>query len=88
MDFSALPSILDTGNDRREDHSYAERNVIKSGTDVDFGYVSETEIEHYFSWLVPQAMAHHNMKAVIETAKERRLMKNSPAWITVSIRKR
>lgn len=40
------------------------------GLDFDFGYVSEAEIEHHFSWLVPQAMAHHNMKAVIEVAKE------------------
>lgn len=42
------------------------------GIDFDFGYVSEAEIEHFFDWLVPQAMAHHNMKAVIETAKEYR----------------
>ena len=42
------------------------------GLDFDFGYVSEAEIEHFFDWLVPQAMAHHNMKAVIETAKEYR----------------
>lgn len=40
------------------------------GLDFDFGYVSEAEIDHFFDWLVPQAMAHHNMKAVIETAKE------------------
>lgn len=40
------------------------------GIDFDFGYVSEAEIEHFFDWLVPQAMAHHNMKAVIEIAKE------------------
>lgn len=42
------------------------------GLDFDFGYVSEAEIENFFDWLVPQAMAHHNMKAVIETAKEYR----------------
>lgn len=42
------------------------------GLDFDFGYVSEAEIEHFFDWLVPQTMAHHNMKAVIETAKEYR----------------
>ena len=42
------------------------------GLDFDFGYVSEAEIENIFDWLVPQAMAHHNMKAVIETAKEYR----------------
>lgn len=42
------------------------------GLDFDFGYVSEAEIEHFFDWLVPQAMAHHNMKAVIETAKDYR----------------
>lgn len=40
------------------------------GIDFDFGYVSEAEIEHFFDWLVPQAMAHQNIKAVIETAKE------------------
>ena len=42
----------------------------KGGVDFDFGYVSEAEIENIFDWLVPQTMAHHNMNAVIDTAKE------------------
>lgn len=40
------------------------------GVDENFGYVSEEEISDLFSWLVPQTMAHHNMNAVIDTAKE------------------
>lgn len=40
------------------------------GVDKNFCYVSEEEILDLFTWLVPQAMAHHNMNAVINTAKE------------------
>lgn len=50
----------------------AKELLENGGLDFDFGYVSEAEIEKIFDWLVPQAMAHHNMKAVIETAKEYR----------------
>ena len=38
--------------------------------DENFCYVSEEEISDLFTWLVPQAMSHHNMNAVIDTAKE------------------
>lgn len=38
--------------------------------DEDLGYISEEEISETFTWLVPQTMAHHNMNAVIDTAKE------------------
>lgn len=47
------------------------KELLKAGgVDETFGYVSEEEISDLFSWLVPQTMAHHNMKAVIDTAKE------------------
>ena len=47
------------------------KELLKSGgVDENFGYVSEEEISDLFSWLVPQTMAHHSMKAVIDTAKE------------------
>lgn len=49
----------------------AAKELLKNGgVDEIFGYVSEEEISDLFSWLVPQTMAHHNMKAVIDTAKE------------------
>ena len=49
----------------------AAKELLKDGgVDETFGYVSEEEISDLFSWLVPQTMAHHNMKAVIDTAKE------------------
>lgn len=49
----------------------AAKDLLKDGgVDETFGYVSEEEISDLFNWLVPQAMAHHNMKAVIDTAKE------------------
>lgn len=47
------------------------KELLKAGgVDENFGYVSEEEISDLFSWLVPQTMAHHSMKAVIDTAKE------------------
>lgn len=47
------------------------QDLLKDGgVDENFGYVSEEEISDLFSWLVPQTMAHHNMNAVIDTAKE------------------
>ena len=47
------------------------KELLKNGgVDENFGYVSEEEISDLFTWLVPQAMAHHNMNAVIDTAKE------------------
>ncbi len=49
----------------------AAKELLKNGgVDEIFGYVSEEEISDLFSWLVPQTMAHHNMKVVIDTAKE------------------
>ena len=49
----------------------AAKELLKDGgVDETFGYVSEEEISDLFNWLVPQTMAHHNMKAVIDTAKE------------------
>ena len=49
----------------------AAKELLKNGgVDEIFGYVSEEEISDLFSWLVPQTMAHHSMKAVIDTAKE------------------
>ena len=49
----------------------AAKDLLKDGgVDETFGYVSEEEISDLFNWLVPQTMAHHNMKAVIDTAKE------------------
>ena len=36
------------------------------------GYVSEEDISDLFSWLVPKVMEKHNMKAVIDIAKEYR----------------
>ena len=48
----------------------AKELLKDGGVDEIFGYVSEEEISDLFSWLVPQTMAHHNMKAVIDTAKE------------------
>lgn len=49
----------------------AAKELLKNeGVDEIFGYVPEEEISDLFSWLVPQTMAHHNMKAVIDTAKE------------------
>ena len=49
----------------------AAKELLKGGgVDETFGYVSEEEISDLFTWLVPQTMAHYNMKAVIDTAKE------------------
>lgn len=48
----------------------AKELLENGGVDEDFKYVSEDEISDLFAWLVPQAMAHYNMKAVIDTAKE------------------
>ena len=48
----------------------AKELLMNGGVDENFGYVSEEEISNLFTWLVPQAMAHHNMNAVIDTAKE------------------
>ena len=45
----------------------AAKELLKNGgVDEIFGYVSEEEISDLFSWLVPQTMAHHNMKVVID----------------------
>ena len=43
---------------------------MNGGVNKNFSYVSEEEISDLFTWLVPQSMAHHNMNAVIDTAKE------------------
>ena len=48
----------------------AKELLENGGVDENFCYVSEKEISDLFTWLVPQTMAHHNMKAVIDTAKE------------------
>lgn len=48
----------------------AKELLKDGGVDENFGYVSEEEISDLFAWLVPQTMAHHNMNAVIDTAKE------------------
>ncbi len=48
----------------------AKELLMNGGVDENFCYVSEEEISDLFIWLVPQAMAHHNMNAVIDTAKE------------------
>lgn len=48
----------------------AKELLKNGGVDENFSYVSEEEISDLFTWLVPQAMAHHNMNAVIDTAKE------------------
>lgn len=50
----------------------AKELLDNGGLDFDFGYVSEAEVSNFFDWLVPQAMAHHNMKAVIEISREYR----------------
>lgn len=48
----------------------AKELLMNGGVDENFCYVSEEEISDLFTWLVPQAMSHHNMNAVIDTAKE------------------
>lgn len=48
----------------------AKELLDNGGVDEDFKYVSEEEISDLFTWLVPQTMAHYNMNAVIDTAKE------------------
>lgn len=48
----------------------AKELLMNGGVDENFCYVSEEEISDLFTWLVPQTMAHHNMNAVIDTAKE------------------
>lgn len=48
----------------------AKELLKNGGADESFGYVSAEEISDLFTWLVPQAMEHHNMKAVIDIAKE------------------
>ena len=48
----------------------AKELLKNGGVNKNFSYVSEEEISDLFTWLVPQAMAHHNMNAVIDTAKE------------------
>ena len=48
----------------------AKELLMNGGVDENFCYVSEEEISDLFTWLVPQAMAHHNMNAVIDIAKE------------------
>lgn len=48
----------------------AEDLFRNNGVDEMFEFVSEAEISDIFNWLVPQAMAHHNMNAAVETAKE------------------
>lgn len=48
----------------------AKELLENGGVAENFSYVSEEEISDLFTWLVPQTMAHHNMNAVIDTAKE------------------
>lgn len=48
----------------------AKELLKNGGVDENFCYVSEEEISDLFTCLVPQTMAHHNMNAVIDTAKE------------------
>lgn len=59
----------------------AAKELLKGGgVDEAFGYVSEEEIPNLFSWLVPQTMTHHNMNAVIDTAKKFRCFEDFDYW--------
>ncbi len=49
-----------------------EELLKDGGVNETFGYVSEEEINDIFSWLVPQTMAHHNMREIIDVAAEYR----------------
>ena len=44
--------------------------------DENFDYVSEEKISDLFTWPILQTMAHHNIKAVIDTVKELRLFED------------